>query len=332
MATSREVAELAGVSVSSVSRAFRDDAYISREVRERILAAAEKLGYTPNLMARSLKSQKSRIIGLVISDIDNPFYSIITRIIESELKRLGYRLLLSYSNENAEQELEDLNLLASSRVDGIIFTPTTSKHASFIRNLKKQNIALVQMYRTGYADIDSVVMDDEMGAYLATKHLLQNGHSDILLLSVESPISPSRANGYRRAMAEADKPVNEEYVLHLPFQTDLKNIIKNKISLLKPTAVVAGTNTIGMDVIKTCKEMKLSIPGDLSLVMFDDVAWASLLEITTVSQPTENLGLCACRTIMDRIAKQYTTEQMTTVLEPFLIARQSVRNLYASRS
>ncbi len=107
MATSREVAELAGVSVSSVSRAFRDDVYISREVRERILAAAEKLGYTPNLMARSLKSQKSRIIGLVISDIDNPFYSIITRIIESELKRLGYRLLLSYSNENAEQELED---------------------------------------------------------------------------------------------------------------------------------------------------------------------------------------------------------------------------------
>ncbi len=245
MATSREVAELAGVSPASVSRAFREDAYISRETRERIFAAAEKLGYTPNLMARSLKSQKSNTIGLVISDIDNPFYSIITRIIEAELKRLGYRLLLSYSNENSEQELEDLSLLASSRVDGIIFTPTNDKNASFIKNLKKQNIALVQMYRTGYKNIDSVVMDDELGAYYATKHLLQNGHTDILLLSVESPISPSRANGYRKAMLEADQIVNEDYVLHLPFQTDLKNIIKNKLNSTKPTAVIAGTNTIG---------------------------------------------------------------------------------------
>src|SRR5690606_31089271 len=138
-ATGRDVAKLAGVSISSVSRAFRDDTYISKSVKERVFKAAEQLGYTPNLMARSLKNQKSHIIGLIISDIDNPFYSSITRVIEAELKRVGYRLLLSYSNENTEQEADELNLLTSSRVDGIIFTPASSKNQALVKQVMKQN-------------------------------------------------------------------------------------------------------------------------------------------------------------------------------------------------
>jgi DNA-binding LacI/PurR family transcriptional regulator len=328
MANSRDVAEKAGVSISSVSRAFREDTYISKKVKQRILNAAEELGYTPNLMARSLKNQKSHIIGLIISDIDNPFYSIITRIIESELKRIGYRLLLSYSNENAEQEAEDLSLLSGSRVDGIIFTPTSTKNLSLVTQLKKQNIALVQMYRRGYEDLDSVLVDDRRGAYLATKHLLQNGHKDILLLSVESQISPNRAEGYRQAMEEENVPVKEHLIMHLPFQTDLRMTIYNKIVETKPTALIAGTNTIGMDFMKVCKEHKLSIPQDISLIMFDDVAWAGLLDITTISQPINYLGLSACRAIIDRIERNKAAEPIVSVLEPYLISRNSVKNMY----
>jgi DNA-binding LacI/PurR family transcriptional regulator len=327
-ATGRDVAKLAGVSISSVSRAFREDTYISKNVKERIFKAAEELGYTPNLMARSLKNQKSHIIGLIISDIDNPFYSIITRIIESELKRVGYRLLLSYSNENAEQEAEDLNLLSSSLVDGIIFTPASTKNQPLVNQLMKQKIALVQMFRQGFSDLDSVLVDDRRGAYLATKHLLQNGHKDILLLSVESQISPNRAEGYRQAMEEEGITVNERLIMHLPFQMDLRMTIYNKIMESKPTALIAGTNTIGMDFIKVCKENKLSIPNDISLIMFDDIAWAGLLDITTISQPIDQLGLAACRTILDRIDKNKQGEPIITTLEPFLISRNSVKNMY----
>ncbi|MBO9604464.1 MAG: LacI family DNA-binding transcriptional regulator [Paenibacillaceae bacterium] len=328
MANSRDVAKLAGVSISSVSRAFREDTYISKEVKQRILSAADELGYTPNLLARSLKNQKSHIIGLIISDIDNPFYSIMTRIIEAELKRSGYRILLSYSNENSEREAEDLSLLSSSRVDGILFTPTSVKNRSLVNQLKKQNIALVQMYRRGYTDLDSILVDDQRGAYLATKHLLQNGHRDILLLSVESSISPNRAEGYRQAMREENIPIQDHLIMHLPFQTDLRMTIYNKIKETQPSALIAGTNTIGMDFIKVCKEHKLSIPDDISLIMFDDVAWAGLLDITTISQPIDYLGLSACRAIIDRIEKNKSGEPIVSVLEPFLIARNSVKNLY----
>ena len=329
MASSKDVAKLAGVSVSSVSRAFREDCYISPDVKSKVLRAAEQLGYTPNLIARGLKNQKSNIIGLIISDIENPFYSSMTRIIEAQLKKSGYRLLLSYSNENFEQETDDLYLLAGSRVDGIIFIPTSNKNRGLINSLRKQNIALMQMYRTAYTDIDTVLVDDKKGAYMATKHLIQNGHKDILLLSVESAISPNRASGYREALEEENIPVREEFIMHLPFQTDLRNTIHSKLEQLRPTAVITGTNTIGMDVIKVCKEHKISIPNDMSLVMFDDVSWASLLDITTIAQPIENIGLSAARTIMDRIDKQYKGDPIVSVLEPHLISRNSVKNLYA---
>ncbi len=329
MATSKDVAKMAGVSVSSVSRAFREDVYINEETKNKIIQAANILGYTPNLMARSLKSQRSRIIGLIISDIENPFYSIITRILESELKRNGYRLLLSYSNENTEQEQDDLNLLSSSRVEGIIFTPASDKNQNLIKSLKKQQIALIQMYRIAYKDTDSVVVDDQKGAYLATKHLIQNGHRNIMLFSVQSPISPDRAKGYREAMKEEQIPIHENLIIHLPFQSDLQRVIMNYIQQHQPTAIVAGTNTIGMDVIKVAKELKLSIPDDISLVMFDDVPWASLLDITTVTQPIEKIGLCACKSVLDRIERSHSTQPISIVVEPHLISRNSVKNLYA---
>ena len=330
MTTIREVAKLAGVSPATVSRAFRPNTYISEDAKQKIMEAAKTLNYTPNLMASGLKSKKSRTVGLIVSDIDNPFYSIVTRVLESELKRAGYRLLLSYSHENDEQELEDLMLLASSRVEGIIFTPTGVRNKSFIQSLQQQNIALMQLYRVAYKDIDSIVIDDEKGAYMATKHLLQHGHRDILLLSVDSPISPDRSKGYRAAFAESNLACNESMIMHLPFQIDLSDMIARRIKETSPTAIIAATNVIGMIVVKICKEMNLKLAHDISLIMFDDVPWASLLDITAIAQPINNIGLYAGRTIIKRIqGESQFSGAVTSMLEPQLIARNSVRNLFS---
>ncbi len=329
MTTIREVAKLAGVSTATVSRAFRPNTYVSEDTKSKIIDAAKKLNYTPNLMARGLKSQKSNTVGLIVSDIDNPFYSIVTRVLESELKRAGYRLLLSYSHENEQQELEDLMLLASSRVEGIIFTPTSNRNKSFIQSLRNQNIALMQLYRVAYKDVDSIVIDDEKGAYTATKFLLQNGHRNILLLSVDSPISPDRSKGYQTAFAEENLAYDDKMIMHLPFQIDLHDMIAKRIEEAGPTAIIAATNVIGMAVVKVCKEMKLRLGHEISLIMFDDVPWASLLDITTIAQPINNIGLYAGRTIIERMQSPNAYGgTINSILGPQLIVRNSVRNLF----
>ncbi|MFC0470690.1 LacI family DNA-binding transcriptional regulator [Halalkalibacter kiskunsagensis] len=337
MATSKDVAKLANVSVSTVSRAFRNDCYISEEMKNKVLAAAKELGYTPNLVARSLKNSKSKIIGLITSDIDNDFYSVVTRVIESELKRLGYRLLISTTNESSEEELENLNLLSSSRADGIIFTPNSARHHLTIDKIKKQNIALVQMYRRAYKDIDTVLVDDKKGTYIATNYLIQNGHTNILLLTtVGSEIEDAKnykPSGYKQAFKEKNLSLDEnKNILYFPYQTDLRMMITQQIEKIKPTAIIAGTNTIGRDVIKVCKEMKLSIPEDISVIMFDDVEWASLLDITTISQPIKDIGLIASRTLINRIEDQNVSNTpILSTLEPDLILRNSVKNLFTSK-
>lgn len=339
MVTSKDVAKLANVSVSTVSRAFREDVYISEDMKKRVLEAAAQLGYTPNLVARSLKNQKSGVVGLLLTDFDNVFYSIVSRVIESDLKQLGYRLLITYNNENPEQELDNLNLLSASRADGIIFTPKSIKNHHAIDRMRKQNIALAQLFRVAYPDIDSVLIDDQKGAYLATKHLIQNGHRSILLLSVDTTIYADiqkhgnqlldpRAEGYKKALAEEGLPAAKQNILNIPYHADARHMIIRQIRETKPTAVVAGTNLIGRDFVKACKEHGLSIPQDISLVMFDDVDWASLLDITTITQPINDVCHAACRSIIDQINADSSKPLLQTSFEPLLIARNSVRNLY----
>ncbi|TDF98774.1 LacI family DNA-binding transcriptional regulator [Paenibacillus piri] len=342
MVTSRDVAKLAKVSVSTVSRAFREDVYISEEKKKKVFDAAIQLGYTPNLVARSLKNQKSGVIGLILTDIDNIFFSIVSRVIESDLKRQGYRLLVTYNtynSDNMEQEADNLNLLSASRADGIIFTPKSIKNQSIIERFRKQGIAMVQMYRLAYPDIDSVLIDDQKGAYMATKHLLQHGHRNILLLSIDNSIyqdirvpgniySDPRSEGYKKAMQEEGVPIADASMMNLPVLMDAREMIKQRINEIKPTAIIAGTNLIARDAIKACKEQGFSIPNDISMVMFDDVDFASLLDITTVSQPINEIGHIAGRSMIDQLNKNRPNSPLHVSLEPILISRNSVRNLY----
>lgn len=343
MVTSKDVAKLAKVSVSTVSRAFREDVYISEEKKKRVMEAALKLGYTPNLMARSLKNQKSGVIGLILTDSDNMFYSIVSRVIEADLKRLGYRLLITYNNENPEQESENLNLLSGSRVDGIIFMPKSIKNQPIIDQLRKQNTSLVQIFRLAYPDLDSVLVDDKKGAYLATKHLLQHGHRNILLLSVDNKVyqdirspeiqySDPRTEGYTKAFSEENLPVNDSNLVYVGRNMNSRDLIIQRIKETRPTAIIAGTNVIARDAVKACKELGLSIPADISMVMFDDVDWASLLDITTVSQPINEIGHIACQNIIDQINRDHSSPPSQTSIEPILISRNSVRNLYQAGS
>lgn len=334
MVTIKDVAKKAGVSIATASRAIRNVGYVNEETRARVLATAKNLGYTTDIHAQSLRSRKSNTIGVIVSDIKNYFYSLVLMEIAAELKKLGYMMLLAYSNENHEEESSNLKRLLSSRVDGIIFTPVDNSNKKLVNQIMNHGIPLLQLYRNAYDNIDSVLVDDETGAYLATQHLLDSGHRNILLLGVDSPISPSRSHGYIRAMQEKKVPVDDDLIMSLSPEASAKEVVRKQIHHRKPTAIIAGTNTFGLDVISVCQEENLNIPADISLVVFDDIPWVSFLKMTSIAQPISGISITAVHTLLDRIqkandtsavSKEYASPSSTSIkIDPILIKRSSV--------
>lgn len=329
MATIRDIAKLAGVSISSVSRALSGSDAIGGDKKERILSAAKQLGYTPNLLARSLKNSKSYTIGLIISNIDNAFYLTIAKVIEEEIKKYGYRLILAYSNDNGEDERKDLELFSGIQVDGIIFTPISYENKDVIKQIRDKNIALVQLFRCMYKEINSVAVDDSKGAFLAASHLLDKGHKRIMLLNIRSPYGPNRASGYCDAFESHHIPVDKSMIIDLPNSSpEVERLIEKSILEKKPTALICGVNFAGKVAIIKCKAAGIRIPEDISVIVFDDVEWNYMLDVTSVAQPVEYIGLSAWRIILDNIESQKTDyDPINMVIEPKLVARSSVKDL-----
>ncbi|UVI32789.1 LacI family DNA-binding transcriptional regulator [Paenibacillus spongiae] len=326
MITSRDVAKFANVSVSTVSRAFREDVYISKEKKNKVLAAASKLGYTPNHMAKSLKSNKSHTIGIIITDIENSFYIQITKFVENEIKKAGYRLLITFSNEDPERELECLKLLSASRVDGIIFTPSSRTNKDFIDKLRDQNILIIQTYRNLFDYLDSIVNDDEYGAYMATKHLIDHGHTQIIMTDQPNGV---KINGYQRALLESNLPFDPNNIIILPVGFEFQDNLSKAIKTRNPSAIISGNNVISSYILKICENLNRNVPKDLSIIMYDDNEWISLNDITVVSHSIERLSQHITSTLFKKLNTDKQEHQLSTIkLEPVLIARNSVKNIY----
>lgn len=328
MPTLNDVAKRAGVSTSSASRAFRDGASITPEVRGKVLHAAQELGYTPNLLARSLKSNKSNLIGLDICDIQNPFYAFIIKGMEEELKAKGYQLILSYSDGDHKVERKNLELFAGSQAMGIAFMPGSTKNRDLVKQLSQKGVAMIQFFNHVYDFVDTVAVRDDSGAYQATRYLLENGHRRILLLNPVTTYSNDRADGYRNAMREAGVAVDENLIAPFATTNESEHMIQELIARQKPTAVIAGVYNLGKNVVRACRQLHKKIPKDISLITFDDVEWPELLDITAVCQPTEYIGLSAARMLLDRIeGKMNSNQPVITTVEPKMNIRSSVRRL-----
>ena len=329
MATIKDVAKYVGLSVSSVSRALSGSDAIGGEKKEQILEAAKLLGYSPNLLARNLKNSKSLTIGLIISNIDNSFYLTIAKVIEEEIKKYGYSLILAYSNDNGEDERKNIELFAGTQVAGIIFTPIAYENRALIERVSQQKIALVQLFRCMYKDVNSVIVDDAKGARLAVTHLLENGHRQILMLDIDSPYGSKRSSGYIESFHDKSLAVDDRLIVNLPnSRLEAEALIAKSIKELKPTAVVAGVNFAGKVAIQYCKENRIKIPEDISMIVFDDVEWNYMLDVTSVAQPVEYIGLSACRILMDEIeSKKLANQPINMNIEPNIVVRQTVKKI-----
>jgi LacI family transcriptional regulator len=330
MATIREVAESAGVSYATVSHVINNTRLVSQETRERVLAAMDALNYRPNALARSLRQGKTNTLGLVLPDSANPFFAEISRGIEDEAFKKGYSVFLCNTELDTQRELFYVDVLSKKQVDGIIFVAAGDQVDS-LDFLRSRNMPVVMIDRNlPNVEVDAVLTDNRLGGYLATRHLLELGHTRIACISGPSSITPSaeRMIGYRRALEEAGLSYDEGLVLRGDYHAQSGMEITHSILAMKPrpTAIFALNDLMALGALRAAAEAGCSVPQNLAVVGYDDLELAQYTNppLTTIAQPKKEVGAQAIHLLVDRIARKDRAPSRL-VLPPELIVRRSTQ-------
>lgn len=353
-ATIADVARLAGVSTATAGRVLGGYGYTSGSKKDQVMKAAEKLGYRPNALARSLITGKTRTIGVVAGDIQNPFYASVLRGISNIADKEGFGLLITNSDESLEQETKAVDLLVEKQVDGLIVSPCDTRIASHLRALHASGIPLVLIDRAvDGLEVDRVGTANVAAARDAVLRLIQAGHSRIGLIA---ELVEEEAGGAERfiARAMAGEPVESRalypswqrllgfvqahQLARLPVDTTLVRRVgaysaeAAKVMTLdilarhdRPTALFTSDGTMSEGAMSAIAELGLSLPADLSLIGFDDLDWMAFLPpgITTVSQPRTAMGETAARMLLEQI-NGAAIPPRTVLMPASLILRGSV--------
>ncbi len=346
--TVTDVAARAGVSVSTAARALGDYGSVSPRSRERVRSAADELGYRPNMVARSMITKSTRTVGVIVGDIENPFFLRALRGITNGLRRSDYDMLLANSDEDGSLERRALQIMSERRVDGIILTPADTSDRGEIADLVKRGVPVVQLDRRihGLA-VDSVGIHNRDAACQATEYLIAAGHERIALVTgaaaedaaalqshdvealrkVRRGTSAIRAAGYRRALAAAGVPFHPEYVPITGFRReDAREATRALMSLpTPPTAILSLDGLLTLGVLEGFRVCGISCPSDCSLIGFDDAEWAEVVNppVTVISQPVLQLGERAASRLVQRMNGELL-EPRAIRLSATLIERSSV--------
>lgn len=323
-----EVARRAGVSTATVSRVLSGKAYVSDDLRQRVLDAVERLNYRPSRVARTLRAQRSHTIGLIVSDIQNPFFTSVARAVEDTAYLQQYAVILCNSDEDAAKEAMYINIMISEQVAGVILAPTTNNSDAYQRLAEMNVPAVVIDRRVPGLDVDTVVVDNLSAARELVEHLISNGHQRIAAV-VGPPASSTyeeRLRGYQEALQAHRLPVDPELI-----RTGSPRVLTGHqmtYDLLKlpapPTAIFTGNNLLTIGALRAIHEKGLRIPDDIALAAFDEMDWMFFLTpaLTVVAQPTYNLGQVAVDLLLQRLDSPLRPRQ-EIVLTPALHIRES---------
>lgn len=306
----KALAASTGLSVSTVSRVLSGKAAayrISAETEARVRQAAGRQGIVVNEVARGLRLRTTLTLGLVIPDISNPFFAALARHVERLARARGYSVLLADSQERNEVEVEAVRLMRSRRVDGLVVAPV-GLDAAHLQPLCQEGWPLVLVDRLcPELDCPGVTADNRAGAQLAVQHLLQRGHRRIACLQGLPEVSANqeRVRGYREALAEAGLPIEDDLLIGGDYRIETgREAVRRRFAdpCRRPTALLALGNLIALGALQALRELHLAVPGQVSLISFDEQPWAELIDppLTTVSQPIEALAAQA----MERLFAQ----------------------------
>lgn len=334
MATLRDVASRAGVSIGSASAVVNRAAQVSPEMRRRVMAAVEELGYAPDALARGLKLGKTRTIGLVLPDITNPHFAGIASAIEVACDTAGYMLMLCNTADDPEKELRHLRLLRTQRVAGLILVlgGVEPGYADAIRKAIAVPAVMVDRNMHGL-DFDSVVLDNRAAGRMVVEYLLRIGHRRIAVVSGQSGISLSveRLAGYREALDEHHIAFDPDLVEDGEFQVE--PAYRAAISLLhrrpRPTAIFSTSNHTTVGVMKALADQGFHCPDDVSVAGIDDFEWSSAFapRLTTAAQPIAEIGAKAAERLFARLNGEATGDPVQIVFPPRLIVRDSCKSI-----
>ncbi|EJL6479096.1 substrate-binding domain-containing protein [Vibrio cholerae] len=333
MATMKDIARLAGVSTSTVSHVINKSRFVSDEIAERVNNAAQQLNYAPSALARSLKMNRTKTIGMLVTTSTNPFFGEVVKGVERSCYHQGYNLILCNTEGDNQRMKASINTLLQKRVDGLLLMCSTLEGERLDVFDRYPDIPIVVMDWGPILFASDKIQDNSLqGGYMAAKHLIECGHKEIGCIT--GPLirhqAQMRYEGYKRALAEAGIAINPDWIVESDFECEggyqafEKLYQRGKL----PSALFVSNDMMAMGVIQAASQRGLRVPDDLSLIGYDDVHIAKFMTpaLTTIHQPKYRLGKAAIDTLLYRLENPDTTAQVVQ-LEPTLVARNSVRKL-----
>lgn len=334
VATIRDVAQLAGVSVTTVSATLNETAPVSKELRARVWEAVKQAGYHPDPIARNLRMGKSKTIGLVVPDIATPWAAHLAKTMQGALSDIGYNMLFASNDDDPEREFREIDLFLAHRVAGLVIAPTThgENYAARLTTVVRQPAVLVDRI-VPEAPFDAVTDDNFLGARLLTHHLLSLGHRDIAFLVGRPGISASfeRFEGFCQTIRDAGHSVRSDLVHHSIHKKHLAYNAVQQLMLLKtpPTAICCISIAQLLGTMAGLQAMGLSVPGDVSVVAFDGFhpaeGWTP--SITSLTQDISALSARAAQMLLERIDGSYQDAPRIERVAPSLTVRTSCRQI-----
>ncbi|HEY8457404.1 MAG TPA: LacI family DNA-binding transcriptional regulator [Actinopolymorphaceae bacterium] len=324
-----DVAHRAGVSAATVSRALNNHPTVHPELVERVRQAATELGYQPNRVARSLRRRAGSVWALVISDIENPFFTSVARGVEDVALQSGYSVVLCNTDENLARERRYLDVVLAEQAAGVVIAPASDR--TDISLLRDHGVPAVTIDRRIHnVDVDSVVVDNFAGAKRAVIHLLEAGYERVACISGPAKLTTAveRRNGYVAALRESGRGVDRRYIRQADYRVE--GGYQAALELLEltppPDALFVANNLMAAGAMRALRERGLDVPEAIGVVGFDDSPWAPLMApaLTIVEQPTYRLGTEAARLLLRRLRDPSASTE-AVVLATELRVRESSR-------
>ncbi|SUI42060.1 Ribose operon repressor [Serratia marcescens] len=298
----KDVARLAGVSTSTVSHVVNNNRFVSDSVRDKVMAAVEQLNYAPSALARSLKLNQTRTIGMLVTASNNPFYAEVVRGVERSCYERGYSLILCNTEEDAARMNRSMETLLQKRVDGLLLMCTENHRPSQDALSRYPSLPIVMMDWAPFEGANDIIQDNSLlGGEMATDHLIARGYRKIACIAgpQDKTTARHRLEGYRNAMRRAGLPVPPGYEVHCDFEFEGGvNAMRQLLALDEPPhAVFAGNDAVAVGVYQALYQAGLSVPQDMAVMGYDDIELARYLAppLSTIHQPKDSLGELAIR-------------------------------------
>jgi LacI family transcriptional regulator len=331
----KKLAQLLNLSIATVSKALRDSYDISQETKERVMALAKELNYQPNPHASFLRKQSSKTIAVIIPEISNNYFTLAINGIESVAHEKGYHVIIYLSHEDAAREVSFTRHLQSGRADGVLISvASTTTDYAHLHELQDKGLPIVFFDRV-CEDFNTVKVttDDYQSAYLATRHLIEQGCTRIAHLAISTSISIGikRAKGYLQALHDHGVASDESFLIECINDPVLDTeLIKDLLVHIKPDGIFAAVERYAITSYELCEELGLNIPKDVKIISFSNLQTASLLNpsLSTITQPAFEMGREAAIMLLKKLEKKsFQLPDESIVLESKLMPRKSTANL-----